>query len=110
MVSENEEEFIELILGICDRVLDQDTFRFMMEEGVPVEDLTHISGDYDLEEVLDSLEDKGLAYTESQRETIRSTQLRDSETGTISWEPPEFKTVDCEYVYFTEKLKALYKT
>ncbi len=110
MLSEDEEAFIELILDVGDRVLEQDTFEFMIAEGVPADGLIGSHRDYTLGEVMASLEEKGLAYTESQEETIHyNGGLRGDDIELIKWEDTGFKTIDRQYIYFTEELEALYR-
>jgi hypothetical protein len=109
MLSEDEEEFVELVLEICDRALNQNTFEFMIEEGVPAESLADLTGDYDLDEVVESLAEKSLAYTESQKETIRYTDLEPGDVEPVNWNSTQFRTVDRRYIHFTEKLRFLYE-
>jgi len=109
MLNEDEKKFIAFVLDIGERVLDQDTFDFMIEEGVPAEDLADLTDDYNLTEVVESLEEKNLVYTESQKEIIRYTDLQDREIVPVNWNHTQFKTVDRWYIHFTEKLKVLYE-
>ncbi len=109
MLSQNEEEFVEFVLEVGSRVLDQDTFEFMNEEGVPVDELVGLCSGYDLDAVVRSLEEKGLAYTESQKEIIRTTTLADKDIEKVNWEHTEFETVNRRYIYFTEELESLCK-
>ncbi|QLH83785.1 hypothetical protein [Halosimplex pelagicum] len=110
MLNESEKEFIELVLTAGDKALEQDTFELMIEEGVPAEPFINSTWDYTLGEVMDSLAEKGLAYTESQEETIHyNGGLRGKEIEPIKWENTGFKTVDRQYIYFTEKLEELYQ-
>ena len=111
MLSEDEEEFIDLVLEAGDKALEQDTFEFMIEEGVPADGFIDSYRDYTLGEVLESLEEKDLAYTESQEETIHynGRAIRDGEVQPIRWEDTGFKKVDRQYIYFTEELEDLYQ-
>lgn len=111
MLNEDEEEFIELILEIGNQVLEQDTFEFMIEEGVPADGFIDSYRDFTLGEVLESLEKKDLAYTESQEETIHynGRAIRNGEVEPIKWEDTGFKRVDRQYIYFTKKLEKLYQ-
>ena len=111
MLSEDEEEFIDLVLEAGDKALEQDTFEFMIEEGIAAD--TFVDGYYDftMGEVLESLEEKDLAYTEYQEETIHynGRAIRDGEVQPIRWEDTGFKKVDRQYIYFTEELEDLYQ-
>jgi len=111
MLDEDEEEFIDLVLEAGDKALEQDTFQFMVEEGIAAD--TFVEGYYDftMGEVLESLEEKGLAYTESEEELIHynGRAIRDGEVQPIRWEDTGFKQVDRQYIYFTEELENLYQ-
>lgn len=109
MLTEDEERYIKEVLE-AGQSLEQDTFEFMIEEGVPADAFVSSVSDYNLGEVLDSLEEKGLAYTEEVEETIHyNGGLRGDEVDPIKWEDTGFKTVDRRYVYFTEELEDLYR-
>jgi hypothetical protein len=77
MLSQSEAEFVELVLEVGSRALDQDTFDFMIEEGHPVEEFVDVYIGDNLDEVVESLEEKELVYTKSQREILRSTNFSD---------------------------------
>lgn len=109
MLSQSEEEVVELVLEVGSRALDQDTFDFMIEEGHPVEEFVGLYSGDNLDEVVQSLEEKGLVYTELQKEIFRSTNLPDEGINKVNWEHTEFKTVDRRYIYFTEELEAIYR-
>ncbi|QLC35253.1 hypothetical protein EFA46_013365 (plasmid) [Halarchaeum sp. CBA1220] len=94
-------------MEIGDRVLDQDAVTFMIEEGLPVEELTVLTGDDDVDEVLEGLKKKELVHIESRKETVRSTDLQSDGFDLANWGHTRFKTVDRRYVHFTEKLRAL---
>lgn len=111
MLTEEEEEFVDFILEAGHQVLDQDTFEFMIEDGVPADSFINSYKDYTLGEVLESLEEKGLAYIESKEETIHynGSSIRGDEVQPIKWEDTGFKTIDRQYIHFTEKLEDLYE-
>jgi transcriptional/translational regulatory protein YebC/TACO1 len=109
MLSQSEKELVELVLEVGSRALEQDTFEFMIEEGHPVEEFAVLYNGDNLDEVVESLEEKGLAYTESQREILRSTNFPDEGVEKVNWEHTEFETVDRRYIHFTKELKALYR-
>lgn len=110
MLTEKEEEFVEHVLEVGRHALEQDPFAFMIEEGVPADAFINPVTDHNVGSVLDSLEAKGLAYTESEEETIHyNGGLRGDEIEPIKWEETGFKTVDRQYIYFTEELEELYR-
>ena len=111
MLTDAEREFIELVLEAGDKALDQDTFTFMIEEGVPADAFLDTHRDYTLGEVLETLEEKGFAYTEAEEELIHynGRAIRNGEIQPIRWEDTGFKKVDRQYIYFTERLKAFYR-
>lgn len=109
MLNKNEEQFVELVLEIGKSALDQDTFQFMMRDGIPVDEFVDLCNDYQLDEVVQSLEQKGLAYTESQTEILRHTDIQNGESVPVNWARTRFETADRRYIYFTEKLEALYR-
>ena len=111
MLSDDEKEFVDLILEAGHQALDQDTFEFMIEEGVPADAFISSYKDYTVGDVLESLEEKGLAYTEYREETIHynGSSIRDGEIQPIKWEDTGFKTIDRQYIRFTEKLENLYR-
>ncbi|WP_143414191.1 hypothetical protein [Halovenus aranensis] len=81
----------------------------MIEEGVPVDEFDGLCSGYNLDEVVQSLEEKELAYTESQKEIIRTTNVPEEGIEKVNWEHTEFKKVDRRYIYFTAELESLYK-
>jgi hypothetical protein len=111
LLSEDEAEFIDLVLEAGDRALEQDTFEFMIQDGVPADGLINSSRGYTLGEVLESLDEKGLAYTDSQEENIHYNDggIRGGEVKKIKWEDTGFKKIDRQYIYFTAELKELYQ-
>lgn len=113
MLSQSEEEFVEFVLEVGNRVLEQDTFEFISEEGLPVDEFVGLWSENNLDEVVQNLEEKGLAYTESQKEIIRTTNLPDEGIDKENLEHKDFntdfKTVDRRYIYFTEEMESLYK-
>lgn len=111
MLSDNEEAFVDFILEAGNQVLDQDTFEFMIEEGVPADAFISSYKDYTLGEVLESLEEKGLAYTEYREETIHynGSSIRGGEVQPMKWEDTGFKTIERQYIYFTGELEDLYR-
>ncbi|GGL42026.1 hypothetical protein GCM10009037_26940 [Halarchaeum grantii] len=109
MLSPAEQDFVDSIVEIGDRVLDQDTLPFMVEEGLPVENLTAITGDDDVDEVLEGLKQKELVHIEPRKETIRYTDTQSDGFDLANWGHTRFKTVDRRYVHFTERLRALYE-
>ena len=109
-LTESEEAFIELVLEVGEVALDQDTFTFMIEEGTPAAPFLGFPRDFTLGEVLESLEEKGLAHTEPQEETIHyNGGLRGKDPQPIKWEDTGFKRVEREYIRFTEDLEELWK-
>lgn len=111
MLDEDEEDFIDLVLEAGDMALEQDALDFMIEEGVPADGFIDSYRDYTLGEVLESLKQKGLAYTESEEELIHynGRAIRNGEVQPIRWEDTGFKKVDRQYIYFTEQLEELYR-
>ena len=87
------------------------TDSFMIEEGVPADAFLDTHRDYTLGEVLETLEEKGFAYTEAEEELIHynGRAIRNGEIQPIRWEDTGFKKVDRQYIYFTERLKAFYR-
>lgn len=112
ILTEQEKEFVELIMEVGDTALDRDVFEFMIEEGVPADDWIIDYRDYTLGEVVEGLERKGLAYIESQAETIHYNHMRieDGEIQPTRWEDTGFKRIDRQYIYFTEKLEEVYRS
>lgn len=109
MLTDGEERYIEEILE-AGQSLEQDTFEFMIEEGVPADAFVSPVTDYNIGEILDSLEEKDLAYTEEVEETVHyNGGLRGEEIEPIKWENTGFKSVDRQYIYFTEELEDLYR-
>lgn len=109
-LTESEETFIELVLEAGRVALDQDTFTFMIDEGTPAAPFLGYPRDFTLGEVLESLEEKGLVYIESQEETIHyNGGLRGKEPQPIKWEDTGFKRAEREYIRFTEELEKLWK-
>jgi len=111
MLNEDEEEFIGLVLEAGDKALEQDTFEFMIEEGIAADTFVNRYYDFTIGEVLESLEDKNLAYTEYREEVIHynGRAIRDSEVQPIRWENTGFKKVDRQYINFTEELEDVYR-
>jgi|GEM_PF-2318588 len=111
MLDEDEEEFIDLVLEVGGKALEQDTFDFMIDEGVAADIFVYDYYDFTMGEVLESLEEKNLAYTEYQEEVMHynGRAIQDGEVQPIRWEDTGFKKVDRQYIYFTEKLKDLYR-
>ncbi|MFC7020181.1 MULTISPECIES: hypothetical protein [Haloarcula] len=109
MLERDETEFVELVLDVGSRALDQDPFEFMIDEGVPVDEFGSLCSGDNIDEVARSLEAKGLAYTESHNEIIRYTPLPDDEIEQVDWGDTGFKTVDRQYIYFTNELEDLYR-
>lgn len=113
MLSQSQKEFVEFVLEVGSRILEQDTLGFMNEEGLPVDEFVGLWSEDDLDEIVQSLEEKGLAYTESQKEIIRSTNLPDKGIDEENLEHKDFNTdfntVDRRYIYFTEEMEPLYK-
>jgi hypothetical protein len=109
-LSESEETFIELVLEVGGVALDQDTFTFMIEKGTPVAPFLGLPRDFTLGEVLKSLEEKGLVYTEPKQETTHyNGGLRGKDPQPIKWEDTGFKRAEREYIRFTEELEKLWK-
>ena len=111
-LTDQEQEFIDLIVEVGQKALDQDVFALMIEDGIPADDWVIDYRDYTLGEVLDGLEQKGLAYVESEEETIHYNNMRveDGEIQPMKWEDTGVKVIDRKYIYFTEKLKDVYKS
>ncbi|WP_324665875.1 hypothetical protein [Haloarcula sediminis] len=111
LLSEDETEFIDLVLAAGDRALERDTFEFMIQDGVPADAFIDSYRDYTLGEVLESLDEKGLAYTDSQEEIIHYNggAFRRGEVEKIKWEDTGFRKIDRQYIYFTAELKELYQ-
>lgn len=109
VLTEDEERYIEEVLE-AGQSLEQDTFEYLIEEGVPAEAFVSSVTDYNLGEILESLEEKGLAYTEEVEETVHyNGGVRGGEVEPIKWEDTGFKEVERQYIYFTEDLEELYQ-
>jgi len=108
MLAEEEKAFVELIIELGDRVLEQDTFEFMKKEGIAADEFIGWHDEYALGTVIEGLEEKDLAYTESEEETIHYNGSLRGGVEPLKWEHTGFKTIDRQYIYFTEKLEDLY--
>jgi len=106
MLSEDEEQYIEEVIEACEMV-GEEPFELMMEEGVPADAFINPVSDYTFAEVLESLEEKDLAYTESVQETIH--YLGDPMGEPLNMKESGYKTVERQYIYFTEELEDLYR-
>ena len=85
-------------------VIERDTFEFMIEEGLPAEELRVLGSDGDAEAAIESLESKGLVTTERVTETVRDSS---SVGGSLAVPGTDFERVERRYVYFTEALEAI---
>jgi hypothetical protein len=106
-LTDQEKEFIGLVVEAGEKALDQDVCALMIEEGIPADDWVMDYRDYTLGEVLDGLEQKGLAYVESEEETIHYNNMRveNGEIQPMKWEDTGVKVIDRKYIYFTERLE-----
>jgi hypothetical protein len=111
-LTDQEKEFIGLVVEAGEKALDQNVFELMIEDGVPADSWVIDYRDYTLGEVLDGLKRKDLAYVESEEETIHSNNMRieDGEIQPMKWEDTGVKVIDRKYIYFTEKLEDVYKS
>lgn len=109
MLTEDEERFIEEVLKAGES-LEQNTFEFMIEEGVPADAFVSAVTEYDTGAVLESLAERGLAYTETVEEIIHyNGGVSGTPVEPIQFEDTGFKTIDRRYIYFTEKLRSHYR-
>lgn len=110
-LNEDETEFVNLVLEAGDRALEQNTFDFMIEQGVAADVFVESYHDFVMGEILESLEEKDLAYTEYQEELIHynGRAIRNGEVQPIRWSDTGFKKVNRRYIYFTEKMTRVYK-
>ncbi|ELZ48545.1 hypothetical protein C463_00730 [Halorubrum californiense DSM 19288] len=105
MLTDAERRLVEGVLEAGESI-ERDTFEFMTDEGLPVEDLRVLGGEEGVEPVIDGLESKGLVTTERVEETVRdSSSVADS----LAIPGTEFKRVERRYVRFTEDLEARYR-
>jgi hypothetical protein len=105
-LTKEEKKFVELIVEVGGQPLDQDVFEFMMDEGVAVDLFRSPVYEFSIDEVTSSLREKGLVKTETIKETIRDPG--DISSGPINFNDVEFRTVEREYIYFTEKMATVY--
>lgn len=89
------------------RVVDQDTFEFMIEEGVPADAFVNSVDDYNTGKVVESLEEKDLIRTERVEETIH--YFGDPMGEPFNMKESGYKRVERLYVRFTEELEDLYR-
>lgn len=109
MLTEAEERFIERVLEAGEAV-EQDTFELMIEDGVPADAFISAVTDYNTGAVLETLAEKGLAYTETVEETIHyNGGVSGPPVEPIRFEDTGFKTIDRQYIHFTEKLREHYR-
>lgn len=106
MLAEGEKKFVELIMDVGGQALEQDVFEVMMDEGLAVDLFRSSVFEFSISEVTSSLEKKDLAYTETSKEIIRDSG--DIATEPINFNDTEFKTVEREYIYFTEEMAKVY--
>lgn len=104
-LNDNEKQYLDDVFA-AGQALEQDTHEFMMEEGLAVDLFRSSAFEYSIDEVTTSLREKDLVYTETVRETIRDPG--DISARRVNFNDTEFKTVDREYVYFTEDLSDVY--
>ena len=105
MLTDAEERFVEGVVE-AGEVIERDTFEFMIEEGLPAEELRVLGSDGSAETAIESLESKGLVTTERVEETVRDSS---SPEESILIPGTDFERVERRYVYFTDELEARYR-
>jgi len=105
VLTDAEKRLVEVVLE-AGEAIERDAFEFMIEEGLPADDLWIPGRDRSVEAAIDGLESKGLVTTERAEETVwDSAPVEES----LRIPGPEFKRVERRYVYFTEELEAEYR-
>lgn len=104
MLTDAEERLVEGVLE-AGEIIERDTFEFMIEEGLPAEQLRVLGGDGDAEAAIESLESVGLVTTEPVEETVRDSAVE----GSLRVPGTDFRRVERRYVYFTAELEARYR-
>ncbi|SFR39758.1 hypothetical protein [Halorubrum sodomense] len=105
VLTDAEERLVEGVLEVGE-VIERDTFEFMIEEGLPAEELRVLGGDGTAEAAIEGLESRGLVTTERIEETVRdSSSIDDS----LAIPGTEFERVERRYVRFTEELEAEFR-
>ena len=105
MLTEAEERLVEDVLEVGE-VIERDTFEFMIEEGLPAEELRILGSDGSAETAIESLESRGLVTTERVEETVRNSGLPEE---SILIPGTDFERVERRYVYFTDELEAEFR-
>lgn len=105
MLTDAEERLVEDVLEVGE-VIERDTFEFMIEEGLPAEELRILGRDGSAETAIESLESRGLVTTKRVEETVRDSS---SPEGSILIPGTDFERVERRYVRFTEDLEAAYR-
>lgn len=105
MLTDAEERLVEGVLEVGD-VIERDTFEFMIEEGLPAEELRILGGDGTAETAIESLESRGLVTTERVEEIVRDSG---SPEESILIPGTDFERVERRYVRFTEELEAEFR-
>jgi hypothetical protein len=104
VLTDAEKRLVEVVLE-AGEAIERDAFEFMIEEGLPADDLWIPGRDGSVEAAVDGLESKGLVTTERTEETVWDSAPEES----LRIPGPEFKRVERRYVYFTEELEAEYR-
>jgi len=105
-LTEEEEKLVDLIVEVGGKPLDQDVFDVMMEEGIAMDLFRSPVYECSIDKVTSSLRKKGLVETEIIKETIRDSS--EISSGPVNFNDVEFRTVEREYIYFTEKMATVY--
>lgn len=105
MLTDAETRLVEGVLEVGE-VIERDTFEFMIEEGLPAEELRVLVSDGSAETAIESLESKGLVTTERVEETVRDSSSVADSLATFG---TDYKRVERRYVRFTAELEAVYR-
>lgn len=105
MLTDAEERLVEGVLQVGESI-ERDTFEFMIEEGLPAEELRVLGGDGTAEAAIESLEARGLVTTERVEETVRDSSSVADSLATFG---TDYKRVERRYVRFTAELEARYR-
>lgn len=105
MLTDAEERLVEGVLGVGE-VIDRDTFEFMIEDGLPAEQLRVLGGEGTAGAAIESLESEGLVTTERVEETVRD---RSAAEDSLAVPGTDFERVERRYVHFTEELEAAFR-